>query len=29
VEDLVPSLSRVICKILSMCGNFSSMFFLC
>jgi hypothetical protein len=27
VEDLVPSLSRVICKSLSVCGNFSSMFF--
>jgi hypothetical protein len=27
VEDLVPSLSRVICKSLLMCGNLSSMFF--
>jgi hypothetical protein len=27
MEDLVPSLNRVICKILSVCGNFSSMFF--
>jgi hypothetical protein len=27
VEDLVPSLSRVICKSLSVCGNFSSIFF--
>jgi hypothetical protein len=27
VEDLVPSLSRVICKSLLVCGNFSSMFF--
>jgi hypothetical protein len=27
VDDLVPSLNRVICKSLSMCGNFSSMFF--
>ncbi len=27
LEDLVPSLSRVICKSLSVRGNFSSMFF--
>jgi hypothetical protein len=27
VDDLVPSLNRVICKSLSVCGNFSSMFF--
>jgi hypothetical protein len=27
VEDLVPSLNRVICKSLSVCGNFFSMFF--
>jgi hypothetical protein len=27
MEDLVPSLNRVICKSLSTCGNFSSMFF--
>jgi hypothetical protein len=27
VEDLVPLLSRVICKSLSVCGNFPSMFF--
>jgi hypothetical protein len=27
VEDLVPSLSRVICKSLSVCGKFFSMFF--